>query len=150
MTERISVRVPSDIKYSDLVHSISRQICFNMNFCDRDIHFVLLSVSEGFTNAVVHGNCSEPGREVVITYEIAQGILSIAIEDEGVLPIEENTGHAREMPRTEDESGRGVSLIRQFADEFTLVNVPKRGNILTMIFSVNNKSREAAEVHGEA
>ena len=92
MTERISVQVPSEMKHLDLVHSISKHICSDMNFSERSAHFVLVAVSEGFTNAVVHGNCGETERTVAVIFEKSREILSIAIEDEGVEPIQDNMG----------------------------------------------------------
>ena len=149
MTERISVQFPSDIKHLDLVYSISKQICSHMNISERKSHFVIVAVSEGFTNAVVHGNCGETERMVAVIYEKTQGILSVTIEDEGVVPIKENMGCCKQMPQADDESGRGLSLIRQFAEEFTLVNDPSKGNILAMQFHVENKSRVAGEINRE-
>ena len=145
MTERISVQVPSDIKYLDYVYSISKHICSDMNFSERCAHFVLVAISEGFTNAVVHGNCGDPERNVAIIFEIGQEILSIAIEDEGVVPIQGNTRCHKQIPQTYDESGRGLNLMRRLAGEFTLVNEPSRGNILTMKFKVENEDRVTAE-----
>jgi anti-sigma regulatory factor (Ser/Thr protein kinase) len=137
------------MKYLDLVYSISKQMCSDMNFSERSAHFVLVAVSEGFTNAVVHGNCGETERTVAVIFERTQEILSIAIEDEGVVPIQENMRCCKQMPHVDEESGRGLGLISQFAEEFTFVNEPSRGNILTMKFHVENKDRVTAEANLE-
>jgi serine/threonine-protein kinase RsbW len=81
-----------------------------------------LAVSEAFTNAVVHGNRENPGLMVTVTLLVNENQISADIIDEGrggVKKIESR------RPSTElDEGGRGVDLIRYYADasEFREVN----------------------------
>jgi len=77
---------------------------------------IKLCVEEAVRNAIVHGNKSDPRRQVKFSYWVEEGVLNIEIEDEG-------GGFKPEIVKdpTKDEnltrnSGRGVYLIKKLMD----------------------------------
>ncbi len=77
---------------------------------------IKLCVEEAVRNAIVHGNKSDPRRQVKFSYWVEDGELNIEIEDEG-------GGFKPELVKdpTKDEnltrnSGRGVYLIKKLMD----------------------------------
>jgi anti-sigma regulatory factor (Ser/Thr protein kinase) len=95
-------------------------------------HHLLVAMSEGFTNAFLHGNQQKPGCSVTLTYEIDGDCVQITVQDEGMLPIDSNMDHLIKPVHTGEESGRGLGLIRELTDEVSLTHEPDQGNILTM------------------
>jgi len=78
---------------------------------------IKLCVEEAVRNAIVHGNKSDPARQVKLGYWIEDGVVNIEIEDEG-------SGFKPELVKdpTKDEnltrnSGRGVYLIKKLMDK---------------------------------
>lgn len=78
---------------------------------------IKLCVEEAVRNAIVHGNKSDPRRQVKLSYWIDDGAVNIEIEDEG-------SGFTPEFVKdpTKDEnltrnSGRGVYLIKKLMDK---------------------------------
>lgn len=80
---------------------------------------VYLGLSEAVTNSIVHGNQLNDSKDVRISVDYLDSKIILEIADEG-------EGFSTEVvfdPTTEEnikrESGRGIFLIRHFADEVT-------------------------------
>ena len=78
------------------------------------INGISLTVSEAFTNAVIHGNREDRTKTVTLHLQVNEDEIVADIIDEG------NGGlgriEARRPSTPYDEGGRGVDLIRHFAD----------------------------------
>ena len=77
---------------------------------------IKLCVEEAVRNAIVHGNKSDPKRQVRVGYWVRDGILNIEVEDEGG-----GFDHKAVKDPTREEnllknSGRGVYLIKKLMD----------------------------------
>jgi len=90
---------------------------------------IKLCIEEAVRNAIVHGNKSNPKRQVRLSYWVKEGVLNIEIEDEG-------TGFNHELVKdpTKEEnllrnSGRGVHLIKKLMDS---VEYNAKGNKISM------------------
>ncbi len=132
MDDTIEIRVPSDPKYLNWIYSISRAILEQLRIDGRRRHFLLVAISEGFTNAHVHGNQRSTSRSIGISYTFDEHFLRVDIEDEGILPIQSNIDELIRPVDPETESGRGLDLIRKLTDDFAIRYESKRGNVLTM------------------
>ncbi len=94
---------------------------------------ITLAVREALSNAVIHGNGERPGATVVLRChpDVAAGRLTVSVKDEG--PGFDLETHAPpEDPLS--ERGRGISMIRAFADE-----VRMEGSELTLTFLAEEK-----------
>jgi len=90
---------------------------------------IKLCVEEAVRNAIVHGNKSDPKRQVRLGYWVDKGVLNIEVEDEGA-----GFDHKLVKDPTEDEnilrnSGRGVYLIKKLMDN---VEYSTKGNKVSM------------------
>ncbi len=90
---------------------------------------IKLCVEEAVRNAIVHGNKSDPKRQVRLCYWMDKDVLNIEIEDEGA-----GFNHELVKDPTKEEnllrtSGRGVFLIKKLMDK---VEFNTKGNIIIM------------------
>ena len=100
------------------------------------------AVSEGVTNAIVHGYEGKGG-DVEIRADITGNLLHIEIIDEGVGI--ENIALAREPFYTtkaeEERSGMGFSVMESFMDELDVASAPGDGTRLTMLKRIKGSER---------
>ena len=100
------------------------------------------AVSEGVTNAIVHGYEGKGG-DVEIRADITGNLLHIEIIDEGVGI--ENIALAREPFYTtkaeEERSGMGFSVMESFMDELDVASAPGEGTRLTMLNLIKGSER---------
>ncbi len=105
------------------------------------------AVSEGVTNAIVHGYESKGGN-IEIRAGISDDILHIEIIDEGVGI--ENVDLAREPFYTtradEERSGMGFSVMESFMDHLDVASAPGEGTRLTMIKRIKGAERRKQSV----
>ena len=97
---------------------------------EKDMFNVQLAFEEAMTNAVMHGNRSDPQKKVWLRYGVAENEVRISIRDEGdgfnpnTLPDPRHPDHIL------TPSGRGILLIRHIMSQ---VEFLPDGNGLTMI-----------------
>lgn len=100
------------------------------------------AVSEGVTNAIVHGYEGKGG-DVEIRADITGNLLHLEIIDEGVGI--ENIALAREPFYTtkaeEERSGMGFSVMESFMDELDVASAPGEGTRLTMLKRIKGSER---------
>ena len=96
---------------------------------------LLVAVTEAVSNAIIHGNKQDTSKQVHLLLERLPGTpwLRVVVEDEG----EGFDPNSIPDPTTDErlmvESGRGVFLMRAFADE---VNYLKGGRCVELKFRV--------------
>ncbi len=96
---------------------------------------LLVAITEAVSNAIIHGNRQDSSKRVYLLLERSAGTpwLRVQVEDEG----EGFDPNAIPDPTSEErllaESGRGVFLMRAFADE---VNFLKGGRCAELKFRV--------------
>jgi len=141
-TIRISTpSLPENLKW---VYSISQTLLKEIPLDERTSHFLLVAISEGFTNAVVHGNDMNPDKWVQMTFRIGQDFIRIEVEDEGVLPIHRDIAELTELAGPEEDSGRGLALIKDLVDEVSVETNSEGGNRLVFTRYFENQCRTEA------
>jgi serine/threonine-protein kinase RsbW len=92
-------------------------------FGEDDYNRIMLALSEAVTNAITHGNREQPEKKVTIqsTLNDANRLLKISVQDEGEGFNPETIPDPLKDENLLNEGGRGVYLIKQYADdiEFT-------------------------------
>lgn len=76
-----------------------------------------LILSEAVTNAIVHGNREEPGKQVHVDVEVTSGYMSATVKDEGEGFDPYKKKDPLQAENLLDTGGRGIFLIEQFADK---------------------------------
>jgi len=78
---------------------------------------IMISVTECISNAIVHGNQSDPDKMVHLQLHMEPGLLSCSIEDEGKGFDFSNLPDPTEPENIEKHGGRGIFLMRHLSDE---------------------------------
>ncbi len=135
MTNTFSISLDSDLqemgRVTEFVHRISAHIG-----CDEEQeHHIMLALTEAVTNAVVHGNKYDRSKEVVIHAEYGGDILVLTVQDEGDGFDPDSIPDPRKSENLLKPGGRGVWLIREYADE---VNFHDKGRCVEMRFHVKS------------
>jgi serine/threonine-protein kinase RsbW len=91
-----------------------------------------LVMSESCTNAIMHGNKMDESKKVFIKTLISDNKIVVTIEDQGDGFNPDSVPDPLATDNLLKTSGRGVYLIRQYADN---VDYSPKGNVLT--FSIN-------------
>jgi serine/threonine-protein kinase RsbW len=100
------------------------------NFSHHDRFAVQLALAEAVSNALRHGNGSDPRKYVQVAFAVDGPRVWIRVEDEGhgfAIDRVPNPTLAENLDRT---CGRGLFLIRSYMD---LVEHNSRGNVVTMV-----------------
>jgi len=96
------------------------------------VNGVCVAVSEAFTNAVVHGNLENPSKYVTLRLQVNDSDIIADIVDEGYGGV---TQIESRKPSTEnDEGGRGIDLIRHYADSYRLTETESGGLKVSLRF----------------
>lgn len=95
-----------------------------------------LAVNEAVTNAIVHGNKEDASKKVRVTADLQQDVLQISVKDQGPGFDPSSLPDPLENENLLKESGRGIFLIKQYADEVTFA---ENGRKLTMQFNLKGQ-----------
>jgi len=94
---------------------------------DKDLFAIELVLEEVLTNAVKHGNHSDPLKNIHFDCKLSRNKLYVRIEDEGDGFSPHAVADPREPENQMAASGRGILLVKHFA---TRVNWNERGNVI--------------------
>ena len=79
-------------------------------------HKIMLVVSEAFTNAYLHGNRQDPDMDIKICLTVNETEISVDISDEGKEREGLKNIENKKPAAVFGENGRGVDLMRHYAD----------------------------------
>ncbi len=136
MSKRVelNIKVPNQTSYLSMVGQIGESLAFSLkNYRGnrRELAYHLnLCLTEALTNAIFHGNASDPEKYVFINISASDDDLIIRVYDQGRgFDID-----ARQKINAQpcDEGGRGVNIILKLMDEVRCVK-EKGVNVLEMI-----------------
>jgi serine/threonine-protein kinase RsbW len=111
-------------------------------------HKVMLVISEAFNNAYLHGNRENPEATIKIDLTVNETEITVDISDEG----KEREGLKNilnKQPATPfGENGRGIDLIRHYADSVRFERGEKGGLKVVTTFFRENKDEEKYSLGG--
>jgi serine/threonine-protein kinase RsbW len=97
-----------------------------------------IALSEAVTNAIEHGNKSDPGAQVYISASNDPDFYSMTIENEGEGFDFSNVPDPTEPGNLEKEHGRGIFLMKALADH---VHYTKNGKSVKLVFFRKKEAR---------
>ena len=106
----------------------------SLHFNDETYGNIMLALSEAVTNAIVHGNEQDASKKVFIEAKSAGDRLEFSVRDEGEGFDPSDLPNPLEDDNLLKEGGRGVYLIKQYADR---VNYSEGGSKLTIEFEID-------------
>jgi serine/threonine-protein kinase RsbW len=116
MPNRYELILESDLNEIRRVEGFVKTMCQEHRFDKNFVHDVMLLITEATNNAIMHGNKFDKTKHARLLCTIEDGYLTIAVSDEG------KGFNPNELPNPLDPenllkpSGRGVFLIKNFAD----------------------------------
>ena len=123
---------PSKIESEDRMLTALASFLEESNVDQGCTQAIMLAVSEAFTNAMIHGNCSQPFKKVKVTIDINDLRITADILDDGIGGLEriENRREAGELA----ENGRGIGLIEHYASEVIFSSLESGGLKVSLTF----------------
>jgi serine/threonine-protein kinase RsbW len=95
---------------------------------------ILIAITEAVNNAIIHGNQSDPGKNIIVTCKSNSNKLSFLVEDQGGGFDYQNLPDPTSPDNIEKPNGRGVFLMRNLADE---VKFNDSGSIVELVFDLS-------------
>jgi serine/threonine-protein kinase RsbW len=91
---------------------------------DECFYKLFISSTEAVTNAIVHGNKSDPAKKVSVRAEIDNKLIVVCIKDEGQGFDPKSVPNPLENNNILKDNGRGVFLIKELMDSVEYVTDP--------------------------
>lgn len=128
--------LPSRLEVLDQVDSATLSCAGRAGLDNAQAASIAMAVIEAVTNAIVHGNKKEAGRNVHVTYRWEPRSVTVVVHDEGegfdLSSVPDPTDPERFMAF----SGRGIYIMRQLMDTVDFEMNGVRGTTVTMTKSV--------------
>ena len=122
---------------SELHHVVQEAEAFaKEHTSDEDVQYrVVLLTTEAVTNAVEHGNRSDPAKTVILEFSATETQIEVCVEDEGEGFDPKGVANPLTKKNIMREGGRGIFLIDSLADAHSFENGGRR---LRMVFHIPN------------
>ncbi len=133
MKKVLSLTLASDLEELEKVDAFVKSITDAVS-CSADTgHRIMLALTEAVTNAILHGNRQHPDKHVEIKAVLTPERVDITVRDEGAGFDPDSIPNPLDEQNLLKSSGRGVWLMREFADE---VSFRDRGRKVELGFNV--------------
>jgi len=100
-----------------------------MGYSEDDVFAIRLALDEALTNAIHHGNCDDPSKQVTIEYHLDEQAVEITVCDEGCGFNPHGLADPTHDANLERANGRGVMLMRAYMSQ---IRFNEQGNCVTM------------------
>ena len=137
----IRVSIPNRLECIKWLYPLCAGLLGELPFSEKERHMLIVAISEGFTNAYLHGNQEKPDAEIRLIFYPGEKSLKILIEDDAILPIKSNVNQISGSMNPERISGRGLLLMREIVDEAYYEHDSRGMNVLTLIINFENKMK---------
>lgn len=114
---RKDLNFPSDIGNLRLVEKAIDELSIELDLSDEVYGNVLVATMEATNNAIIHGNNSDPDKEVKIEINLLEKELKVLIEDQGKGFDHMNIPDPTAPENIEKINGRGIFLMERLSDE---------------------------------
>ena len=106
--------------------------CADLGFTLTDIEEIKVAVSEGVSNAMIHGYCGDENRNVEVTFTVQDGFLEILIKDDGVGIEDVKRAMEPAYSTIADRMGLGFVFMSSFMDTLDVQSAPNCGTLVRM------------------
>jgi serine/threonine-protein kinase RsbW len=129
------IEIDSDLSNLSIIESLIDKLCVSIHMNEDLYGNVLISVTEAFNNAVIHGNLLVHTKKVLLEVFEDDASFSFKISDFGIgfnfLDIPDPTS----PENLEKENGRGIFLIKNLSDDISFTN---NGSTIIIKFNKNH------------
>lgn len=116
------LNIPSEIEYLRLVEKAIDELSLELDLSDEIYGNVLVATMEATNNAIVHGNKTDPEKEVKINIEYGERAIKVLIEDQGEGFDHWGIPDPTAPENIEKINGRGIFLMERLSDEILYLN----------------------------
>jgi serine/threonine-protein kinase RsbW len=127
-------RLPSTTENISVVENLVDQVCDAYQINDDYYGNILIALTEAVTNAIQHGNKSNPNKFFDIKFKKQQDKLLFLVKDEGEGFDYNNLPDPTDPKNIEKIHGRGIYLMKHLADD---VSFHDDGRGVELIFSLH-------------
>jgi len=114
---RKDLNIPSEIGNLRLVEKAIDELSLELDLSDEVYGNVLVATMEATNNAIIHGNNSDPEKNVKIEIQYLEKELKVHIEDQGKGFDHMNIPDPTSPENLEKINGRGIFLMERLSDE---------------------------------
>ncbi|MCK4665531.1 ATP-binding protein [Candidatus Dependentiae bacterium] len=125
----------SNLKYIELLDEFLQMTLKRYNIPEIDIVEIVIATVEGVSNAIIHGNKSNPELKVKVVIKFIKKGISIFIQDSGKGFNPNKLENPREAKNLLKTNGRGVFIIKSYMDKIDYSF--NRGTTLRMHKKIN-------------
>jgi serine/threonine-protein kinase RsbW len=125
--------IASELKELNNLRFFLNQIFDDIDLNRGYFNRVLLGLSEAVSNSIIHGNKNDCSKRVFISFLYKANKLVITVRDEGSGFSLDNVEDPTRPENLKKESGRGLFLIQQIADEVYFCD---GGNKIQILYSL--------------
>jgi serine/threonine-protein kinase RsbW len=125
------LQIPSDIGNLRLVEKAIDELSTELNLSDEIYGNVMVATMEATNNAIIHGNNSDPKKNVKIQIQLEEKELKVHVEDQGIGFDYANVPDPTSPENLEKINGRGIFLMEHLSDE---IIYQEEGRIVVLKF----------------
>lgn len=125
--------VPSALSSIKIVENFVDEIAECLLLSTDEYGNILLSVVEGVSNGILHGNKKNVDKNVHVIANYDKSILKISIKDEGKGFDFDKIPNPTDIENIEKPNGRGIFLMKYLSDELVF---KEKGTIVILKFKI--------------
>lgn len=137
--QELNIKIESSLNELHKVEAFIEQICDENSIYNNYFSNILVSVTEAFSNAVLHGNKNSKDKFVVVGFIKDSRGLVFYVEDQGSGFNYQQVSDPTSIDQ-DSEKGRGLFLIKHLADGVEFIEEGRRVELLFRIASINYES----------
>ena len=104
----------------------------NLGFSLSELEEIKVAVSEGISNAMIHGYCGDESRLVEVTFAVHDGVFEITVKDDGVGIADIKKAMEPAYSTLSDHMGLGFVFMGSFMDGLDVQSSPGAGTTVRM------------------
>ena len=125
--------IKSKLENMSLVENFIDEVSIGLSIVSDLYGNLLISTIEAVTNAIVHGNKSNPDKLVHINVDSNEKAINVKVADEGTGFNFDVVPDPTKPDLIEKPDGRGIFLMKNLADK---VKFDKNGSVVTLTFNI--------------
>ncbi|MGV3630510.1 MAG: ATP-binding protein [Bacteroidota bacterium] len=126
------IEISAELKNLGLVEQFIDKVCETKSLSEDVYGNVLIAVTEAVNNAIIHGNCFQSDKKVIVLVSEVNMQICFTIKDEGKGFDYNNLPDPTSPENIEKENGRGIFLIKNLSDDMSF---DEPGNVIHIFFT---------------
>lgn len=106
--------------------------CTELGFTFTEVEEIKVAVSEGVSNAIIHGYGGDESGRVELTMTVIESMMELTVKDFGVGIADVAKAMEPAYSSLEDRMGLGFVFMDSFMDSLDVISAPKEGTLVRM------------------